>query len=129
MTSPPSPPATTPAGDNDLEMVPVPRIPPIDGVKVDAELRERKSNMDEADAKAVKRRATMPKGTLDVVLDSAEMPMTPREEVEGVNLCGDSSRAGWEIQPDEAPGSPLLKKGRLPKVRRLRSRPVPPQVA
>ena len=67
LTSPPSPPVTTPAGDNDLEMVPVPRIPPIDGVKVDAELCERKSNTDEADDKAVKRLATMPKGTLDVV--------------------------------------------------------------
>ena len=107
LTSPPSPPATTPAGDNDLEMVPVPRIPPIDGVKVDAELRERKSDTDEADAKAVKRLATMPKGTVDVVLDRAEMAMTPREEVEVVNLCGDSSRGGSEIQPNEAPGSRL----------------------
>ena len=48
--------------DNDLEMVPVPRIPPIDGVQVDAELRERKSNTDEAEAKAVKRLETMPRG-------------------------------------------------------------------
>ena len=110
-------------------MVPVPGIPPIDGVQVDAELRERKSNMDEADADAAKRLATMPKGTLYVVPDRAEMAMTPREEVEMVNLCGDNSRGGSEIQPNEAPQSPLLKKGRPPKVRGLRSRPVPPQVA
>ena len=129
LASPPSPPATTPAVDNDLDMVPVPRIPPIDGVQVDAELRERKSNTDEADADAAKRLATMPKGTLDVVLERAEIAMTPREEVEVVNLCGESSRGGSEIQPNEAPGSPLLKKGRPPKVRWLRSRPVPPRAA
>ena len=129
LASPPSTPATAPAGDNDLEMVPVPRIPPIKGVKEDAELRERKSNTDEADANAVKQLATMPKGTLDVILDRAEMAMTPREEVEVVNLCGGRSRGGSEIQPNEAPGSPLLKKGRPPKVRGLRNRPVPPQVA
>ena len=129
LASPPSPPATTPAGDNDLEMVPVSRITPIDGVQVDAELRERKSNTDGADADAAKRLATMPKGTLDVVLDRAEMAMTPCEEVEVVTLCGDSSRGGSEIQPNEAPGSPLLKKGRPPKVRGLRSRPVPPRAA
>ena len=57
------------------------------------------------------------------------MAMTPREEVEVVNLCGNSSRGGSEIQPNEAPGSPLLKKGRPPNVRGLRSRPVSPQVA
>ena len=40
------------ACDNDVEMLPVPRIPPIDGVRVDAELRQGKSNADEADADA-----------------------------------------------------------------------------
>ena len=105
LASPPSPPVTTPAVDNELEMVPVPRIPPIDGVQVDAELRERKSNPNEPDVKAAKRMATMPKGTLDVVLDRAERAMNPREAVEVVNLYGDGSRGGSEIQPNEAPGS------------------------
>ena len=53
--------------------------------------------------------------TLDVGLDRAEMATTPHEEVEVVSLCGESSRGGSEIQPNEAPGSPSLKKGRPPR--------------
>ena len=60
-------------------MARVPRIPPIDGVQADAELHEQKSNTEEADEDVAKRWATMPNGTLEVVL---EMAMTPREEVE-----------------------------------------------
>ena len=54
-------------------MVLVPRIPPIDGVQVDVELRERKSNTDEADADAAKRLAAMPKGTLTWFLKEPKM--------------------------------------------------------
>ena len=77
----------TPAPYNHIEMVPVPRIPPIDEIQVDPELRERKSITDEADEDAANRLSTMPKGTLDIVLDRAKMAVTPREEVDVLYHC------------------------------------------